>query len=170
MTKNGHAQPDSTVGSTNLKEGYEDEFATFLTDVIAHFKKQGINLNYISPINEPTWDWNKAGQEGNRYNNDDIKRVILELYSQLKAKGLDTQISAPDGVEITALLDDEVFKSFSGQEKYTGGSNSLGVGKYREYIKDLLGDPEPQEAVGHHIAAIPIGAITASRVMTDMAH
>lgn len=153
MTKNGHAQPDSTVGSTNLKEGYEDEFATFLTDVIAHFKKQGINLNYISPINEPTWDWNKAGQEGNRYNNDDIKRVILELYSQLKAKGLDTQISAPDGVEITALLDDEVFKSFSGQEKYTGGSNSLGVGKYREYIKDLLGDPELQEAVGHHIAA-----------------
>lgn|GEM_PF-68627 len=153
MTKNGHAQPDSTVGSTNLKEGYEDEFATFLTDVIEHFKKQGINLNYISPINEPTWDWNKAGQEGNRYNNDDIKRVILELYSQLKAKGLKTQISAPDGVEITALLDDEVFQSFSGQEKYTGGSNSLGVGKYREYIKDLLGDPELKEAVGHHIAS-----------------
>ncbi|MCM3626646.1 hypothetical protein M3194_04610 [Paenibacillus glycanilyticus] len=153
MTKNGHAQPDATVGSTNLKEGYEDEFATFLTDVIAHFKKLGINLNYISPINEPTWDWNKAGQEGNRYNNDDIKRVILELYSQLQEKGLKTQISAPDGVEITALLDDEVFKSFSGQEKYSGGSNSLGVGKYREYIKDLLGDPELQEAVGHHIAS-----------------
>ncbi|WP_336772925.1 glycoside hydrolase [Paenibacillus sp. MMO-58] len=153
MTKNGHAQPDSTVGSTNLKEGYEDEFASFLTDVIEHFKEQGINLNYISPINEPTWDWNKAGQEGNRYNNDDIKRVILELYKQLQAKGLQTQISAPDGVEITALLDDEVFKSFSGQEKYSGGSNSLGVGKYREYIKDLLGDPELQEAVGHHIAS-----------------
>ncbi|SFD53150.1 O-Glycosyl hydrolase [Paenibacillus catalpae] len=153
MTKNGHAQPDAAVGSTNLKEGYEDEFAAFLTDVIEHFKKQGINLNYISPINEPTWDWNKAGQEGNRYNNDDIKRVILELYSQLKAKGLNSQISAPDGVEITALLDDEVFKSFSGQEKYMGGSNSLGVGKYREYIKDLLGDPELQEAVGHHIAS-----------------
>lgn len=153
MTKNGHAQPDATVGSTNLKEGYEDEFAAFLTDVIEHFKKQGIHLNYISPINEPTWDWNRAGQEGNRYNNDDIKRVILELYRQLQAKGLDTRISAPDGVEITALLDDEVFQSFSGQEKYTGGSNSLGVGKYREYIKDLLGDPELKEAVGNHIAS-----------------
>ncbi|GLX66734.1 glycoside hydrolase [Paenibacillus glycanilyticus] len=153
MTKNGHAQPDASVGSTNLKEGYEDELATFLTDVIEHFKKQGINLNYISPINEPTWDWNKAGQEGNRYNNDDIKKVILALYNELKAKGLSTQISAPDGVEITALLDNEVFKTFSGQDQYMGGSNSLGVGKYREYIKDLLGDPELQEAVGHHIAS-----------------
>ena len=27
MTKNGHAQPDATVGSTNLKSGYEDKFA-----------------------------------------------------------------------------------------------------------------------------------------------
>ncbi|XEC96728.1 glycoside hydrolase [Paenibacillus tarimensis] len=153
MTKNGHAQPDSTVGSTNLKEGYEDEFAAFLTDVVEHFQEEGIRFDYISPINEPTWDWNRAGQEGNRYNNDDIKRVILELYRQLQAKGLETQISAPDGVEITALLDDDVFQTFANTERYTGGANSLGLGKYREYIKDLLGDPELKEAVGNKIAS-----------------
>ncbi|WP_028611464.1 glycoside hydrolase [Paenibacillus harenae] len=153
MTKNGHAQPDSTVGSTNLKEGYEDEFAAYLTDVLAHFEEEGISFDYISPINEPTWDWNKAGQEGNRYNNDDIKRVILELYRQLQASGLNAQISAPDGVEITALLDDDVYKTFANKERYTGGANNLGVGKYREYIKDLLGDPELKEAVGNKIAS-----------------
>lgn len=153
MTKNGHAQPDSTVGSTNLKEGYEDEFAGYLVDVLEHFKEEGLEFQYISPINEPTWDWNKAGQEGNRYNNDDIKRVILELYRQIQAKGLSEQISAPDGVEITALLDDEVYKQFANKEQYTGGSNSLGVGKYREYIKDLLGDPELKAAVGNKIAS-----------------
>ncbi|MCA0757833.1 hypothetical protein KP806_22485 [Paenibacillus sp. N4] len=153
MTKNGHAQPDSTVGSTNLKEGYEDEFAAYLTDVLAHFENEGLGFDYISPINEPTWDWNKAGQEGNRYNNDDIKRVVLELYRQLQEKGLSSKISAPDGVEITALLDDEVFKTFSNQDRYNGGANSLGVGKYREYIKDLLGDPELKEAIGNKIAS-----------------
>lgn len=153
MTKNGHAQPDSTVGSTNLKEGYEDEFAGYLVDVLEHFKKEGLEFQYISPINEPTWDWNKAGQEGNRYNNDDIKRVILELYRQIQARGLSEQISAPDGVEITALLDDEIYKQFTNNERYTGGSNSLGVGKYREYIKDLLGDPELKAAVGNKIAS-----------------
>lgn len=153
MTKNGHAQPDSTVGSTNLKDGYEDEFAAYMTDVLEHFKSKGFEFDYISPINEPTWDWNKAGQEANRYNNDDMKRVILELYRQLKERGVSAQISSPDGVEITALLDDEVYKSFADKDQYSGGANSLGVGKYREYIKDLLGDPELKEAIGNKIAS-----------------
>ncbi|AFC31366.1 Fibronectin type III domain-containing protein [Paenibacillus mucilaginosus 3016] len=153
MTKNGHAQPDATVGSTNLKEGYEDEFAAFLSDVLEHFEQNGLAFDYISPINEPTWDWNRAGQEGNRYNNDDIKRVILELHRQLKQRGIEAGISAPDGVEITALLDDEFYQRFANKERYTGGANSLGAGKYREYIKDLLGDPQLKEAVGNKIAS-----------------
>jgi O-glycosyl hydrolase len=153
MTKNGHAQPDAAVGSTNLKDGYEDEFAAYMVDVIEHFRQQGIEFDYISPINEPTWDWNRAGQEGNRYNNDDLKRVILELYGQLREQGLTTQISAPDGVEITALLDDDVFQSFTGQARYMGGSNSLGLGEYRGYIKELLGDAALKEAVGNKIAS-----------------
>ncbi|MGO4369573.1 glycoside hydrolase [Paenibacillus sp. MCAF20] len=59
MTKNGHAQPDPDVGSTNLKDDYEDEFATYLVDVLEHFKQEGLEFQYISPINEPTWDWNR---------------------------------------------------------------------------------------------------------------
>ncbi|CAM4364531.1 hypothetical protein L1N85_22380 [Paenibacillus alkaliterrae] len=153
MTKNGHAQPDPAVGSTNLKEGYEDEFASFLIDVSEHFKEEGLDFQYISPINEPTWDWNLAKQEANRYNNDDLKRVILELHRQLKESSLDAQISAPDGVEITALLDDEYYQRFAGGGQYSGGANSLGTGKYREYIKDLLGDPQLKEAVGNKIAS-----------------
>ncbi|WP_426446284.1 glycoside hydrolase [Paenibacillus sp. S-38] len=153
MTKNGHAQPDASVGSTNLKDGYEDEFAAFVSDVLEHFEEQGIPFDYISPINEPTWDWNRAGQEGNRYNNDDLKRVILALSGELKARGIPAHISAPDGVEITALLDDEFYQRFANKEQYTGGANSLGTGKYREYIQDLLGDPELKAAVGNKIAS-----------------
>ncbi|WP_338555394.1 glycoside hydrolase [Paenibacillus sp. KS-LC4] len=153
MTKNGHAQPDEEVGSTNLKEGYEDEFAAFLIDVLEHFSEAGLDFEYISPINEPTWDWNRAQQEGNRYNNDDLKHVLLELYRQLQESGLEAQISAPDGVEITALLDDEYYGQFAGGESYSGGANSLGTGKYREYIKELLGDPKLKEAIGNKIAS-----------------
>jgi O-glycosyl hydrolase len=153
MTKNGHAQPDPTVGSTNLKEGYEDEFAVFLADVLEHFRDEGLEFQYISPINEPTWDWNNAWQEGNRYNNEDLRRVILALHQELKKRGLGAQISAPDGVEITALLDNEYFTKFTKQAVYMGGANNLGTGKYREYIKELLGDPEMKEAVGNKIAS-----------------
>lgn len=153
MTKNGHAQPDPTVGSTNLKEGYEDEFAAFLVDVLKHFRDEGLAFQYVSPINEPTWDWNYAWQEGNRYNNEDMKRVILELYRQLRESGLDVRISAPDGVEITALLDDGYYWEFTNSGRYTGGNNNKGLGKYREYIKELLGDPVLKEAVGNKIAS-----------------
>ncbi|MHA7965269.1 glycoside hydrolase [Paenibacillus sp. CAU 1782] len=153
MTKNGNARPDPDVGSTNLKDGYEVQFATFLVDVLEHFKGQGLEFDYISPINEPTWDWNNAWQEANRYNNDDLKKVILELYHQLQENGIASQISAPDGVEITSLLDDEYFQKFAGGGTYSSGANSLGTGKYREYIKELLGDPELKEAVGSKIAS-----------------
>lgn len=153
MTKNGHAQPDPSVGSTNLKPGYEPVFASFLIDVLKHFYEEGLAFQYVSPINEPTWDWNNAGQEGNRYNNDDLKRVLLEVYRQLQASGLKTKISAADGVEITSLLDDDLFETFSGEQQYTSGANQLGTGKYREYIKCLLADPELKEAIGHKIAS-----------------
>lgn len=153
MTVNGYSQPDPESGSTNLKEGHEEAFAAFLIDVLEHFKEKGLEFDYISPINEPTWDWINAWQEANRYNNDDMKRVILELYRQLQESGLKAQISAPDGVEITSLLDDEYYRQFAGGGTYSSGANGLGDGKYREYIKDLLGDPEMKEAVGNKIAS-----------------
>lgn len=153
MTKNGHAQPEPQSGSTNLKPNYEKPFASFLIDVLTHFKNQGLEFDYISPINEPTWDWNNAWQEANRYNNDDLKRVILELYRQLGQSELKAKISAPDGVEITSLLDDKYYKQFAGSGTYSSGANKLGTGKYREYIKDLLSDPELKQAVGNKIAS-----------------
>lgn len=153
MTKNGHAQPDLEVGSTNLKPGYEQKFAAYLLDVLAYFKEKGIAFDYISPVNEPTWDWNQAWQEGNRYNNEDLKLVIMELYRQLQHTDLQTRISAPDGVEITSLLDDEFYCQFAGSGTYSSGANQLGTGKYREYIKDMIGDPQVKEAIGNKIAS-----------------
>ncbi len=161
MTKNGHAQPDSSVGSTNLKPEYVDDFAVFLSDVLEYFKNtKGIEFDYISPINEPTWDWNRAGQEGNRYNNEDMKQVIHSLYDELAKRKLDAKISAPDGVEITSLLDDAYYQLFSkstsadaNSKSYNSGANSLNVGKYREYMKDLLGDKDIAGKIDHKIAS-----------------
>ncbi|WP_063870733.1 glycoside hydrolase [Paenibacillus sp. Root444D2] len=161
MTKNGHAQPDASVGSTNLKSGYEGKFAGFLADVMDHFDKSGIHFNYVSPINEPTWDWNGAGQEANRYNNTDIINVINSLYAELQNRNLMTKISAPDGVEILSLLDDAKYAQFMATSQnpndnklqYQGGSNKLNVGKYREYIKDLLGNPEIASKISNKIAS-----------------
>lgn len=155
MTKNGHAQPDPSVGSTNLKEDSIDDFAVFLADVLEYFEQENIPFQYISPINEPTWSWDYAGQEGNRYNIEDIKKVIVALHKELEKRGLETEIDATEAVEYTSLLDDEMYAKFTGSDRVynSGNANGSYPGKYREYIKELLGDPVIKEIVGNKISA-----------------
>ena len=158
MTKNKHGQCDETVGSTNLEEGYETEFAIFLVDVYEHFKNEkDIILNFISPINEPTWEWNDSWQEGCRYNNEDAKKVYNALYEELGRRGLqhETEIDGTEGVEITAMLDDDLYEEFSDSKKYRSGCNSNPIkypGKYREYLKDFLGDEDMRQALSNKIS------------------
>ncbi|KKI94169.1 hypothetical protein WQ54_01125 [Bacillus sp. SA1-12] len=155
MTKNGHAQPDPSVGSTNLKEDSIDDFAVFLADVLEHFEQEKLPFQYISPINEPTWSWDYAGQEGNRYNIEDIKKVILALHKEIEKRGLDTEIDAAEAVEYTSLLDDEMYAKFTGGSNVynSGNANGSYPGKYREYIKELLGDSVINEIIGNKISA-----------------
>ncbi|WP_163536212.1 glycoside hydrolase family 30 protein [Gracilibacillus sp. YIM 98692] len=155
MTKNGHGQPDPNVGSTNLKEENVDDFAVFLADVLEHFEEEQLPFHYISPINEPTWDWNYAGQEGNRYNIEDIKKVITALHQEIENRGLETEIDAPEAVEYTSLLDDDIYASFTGSDSQYSSGNAGGAypGKYREYIKELLGDSDIKEMVSNKISA-----------------
>ncbi|WP_322923345.1 glycoside hydrolase [Paenibacillus campi] len=156
MTKNGHGQPDDSVGSTNLKPEAVHDYAVFLADVLAHFDKQKLGFDYISPINEPTWDWNKAGQEGNRYNIDDIKAVLTALHQQLKQRGLSTEIDAIEAVEYLSLLDNDLYAKFTGKpgSQYTSGNAGGNYpGKYSEYIRELLGDPTTAALLGNKISA-----------------
>jgi len=154
-TKNGHAQCDSSVGSTNLKDDYEDEFATFMVTVVKHFRAQGIAINYLSPINEPSWAWNNAQQEGCRYNNDDIIRVIEALYDELEDQNLTSKVAidAPEATEYTAALDNDVYNSFTRSTGgYGGGMNGKGEGTYRNYIKLMLENQNFADKIDHKVA------------------
>lgn len=153
-TKNGkgHAHPGSKL-STNLKHGYEQKFARFLADVWEYFKEEkGISFQYVSPINEPGWSW-EGNQEGCRYNNEDLKRVICAVYDEFQSRQFDAEVDAPEAVEIAALLDDETFLRYSsGQQVYNKGNNQLQVGKYKEYLKELLEDDGIKNKIGNKIA------------------
>ncbi|MFD1884852.1 glycoside hydrolase [Paenibacillus wenxiniae] len=156
MTKNGHGQPDDSVGSTNLKADQIQAYAVFLADVLEHFDQQKLGFDYISPINEPTWDWNKSGQEGNRYNMQDIKQVLSALHTELERRGLHTEVDAIEAVEYLSLLDHDLYAQFTGKpgSQYTSG-NAGGKyeGKYSEYIRELLGDPATAAMIGNKISA-----------------
>ncbi|HEX8524968.1 MAG TPA: glycoside hydrolase [Tepidisphaeraceae bacterium] len=105
MTKNGHTYADSTVGTTNLKTGYEGQFAKYLVDVVKHFRDnpdatQRVNFSYISPVNEPEWDWNGNTQEGTRWSVSDIKNVTNALYSELANQSVSSQILIAEAGQI----------------------------------------------------------------------
>lgn len=154
MTKNGHGQPDQFVGSTNLRAECITDFAEFLADVLEHFQQMNLPFQYISPINEPTWSWDLANQEGNRYNNTDIKAVLKALNDERVKRRLDVEIDAAEAVEYLALLDDDLYAKFiKNDSTYRGGNSGGSNGEYRQYIKTLLGDPEMREIIGNKVSA-----------------
>lgn len=77
----------------NLKPDRYDDYAAFLTRVMQHFKEEeNIVFDYISPFNEPQWDWSKQSQEGTAATNGELYLFMKYLSEELKDSGLPTQI------------------------------------------------------------------------------
>jgi O-glycosyl hydrolase len=104
MTRNGSAYCSPNAGTTNLKDDNTTDFAVYLATILRHFRDvEGIDFEGISPFNEPNWDWDNAGQEGCRYYNSDIRKVVIALYQQLQNQQLATQIELPEAGDISYL-------------------------------------------------------------------
>ncbi len=155
MTRNGLTfNIADTKATTNLKPGFEGQFARYMVDILDRFRTHPnrdlrINFDYISPINEPQWDWQGTKQEGSRSSNDDIKRVTRALAAELKRRNVPTAIAitesgtlpdmialngsstqkwgAPYGNYIGAFIEDPTFASLLSQRL-----------SYHSYFSDLL--------------------------------
>lgn len=69
----------------NLKPGSENNFADFLVNLVQHFNQAGFNMRYLSPVNEPQWDWGdkKSTQEGSGALNSEIANFVKILGPKL---------------------------------------------------------------------------------------
>ncbi len=96
FTKNGLGFKFKTDSSSNLKEDKYEAYANFLADVMRHFDKANLHFNYISPVNEPQWDWTgamgKAKQEGSPWTNEEIYKAAKALNTSLGNQKLTTKI------------------------------------------------------------------------------
>ncbi|KAI0649922.1 glycoside hydrolase [Trametes meyenii] len=72
----------------NLVDGQIQAYATYLADVIAHFKQQGIRFTHVSPMNEPDDTFGSCGQEGMQVTPQQRANVVNTLRSALDAQGL----------------------------------------------------------------------------------
>ena len=70
---------------TNLAKENYGEFAKYCMDVAEHFIEEGVPVKFISPINEPQWDWYN-GQEGCHYSPTEVAAVYLAFLNELESR------------------------------------------------------------------------------------
>lgn len=96
----------SSDGLCNLDFNKVDAFSADLVNTIKIIKKKtGIELAYISPVNEPQWKWNEGNQEGCPYTNEQISRLVKNLSGTLNQAQLKTKIQLADAGQLNYLTD-----------------------------------------------------------------
>lgn len=119
-TVNGKAfSPGKGRTGLNIKDDKLDDYARFLADVCAHFEKQGLKFDYLSPFNEPQWDWSNPTQEGTPATNEDLYLITDLLNRQLQQRGLNTRLALGEAAEYKFL--------YEKQKDYVGRSNQFKV-------------------------------------------
>ena len=135
MTLNGLAnnkfRPED--GSFNIKDDKFDAFADFLVTVVDEIEKRdGIKFQYLSPFNEPEWNWSgNTTQEGTPALMSEIAKTVRLIDEKLSAKGLNTKILVTESGQIDFLYTKNKLNGRDNQiERFFNPS-------YPEYIGDL---------------------------------
>ncbi|PIF29936.1 O-glycosyl hydrolase [Flavobacterium sp. 9] len=111
LTQNGKAH--ATIKEFyNLKDGKMSELADFWTTSLDKLKtEQGLTIDYVSPFNEPQYEWDGTAQEGSPATNANIYSFVKVLSPALQAKGLESKIVVGEGGSYEPL-----YKTISGKE------------------------------------------------------
>ncbi|KAF9012613.1 glycoside hydrolase family 5 protein [Cyathus striatus] len=88
------APASMTSGGASCNGGFVSgtgaAYGTYLADVIQHFRNQGVNINYVSAMNEPDSSFGPSpcNQEGMQVQPYQRAEVVTGVYNALAAKGL----------------------------------------------------------------------------------
>eukprot|EP01089_Gocevia_fonbrunei_P020313 TRINITY_DN7542_c0_g1_i1.p1 TRINITY_DN7542_c0_g1~~TRINITY_DN7542_c0_g1_i1.p1 ORF type:complete len:340 (-),score=63.97 TRINITY_DN7542_c0_g1_i1:280-1299(-) len=79
------------------------DYANFLAKVLKHFKDSlAIDFDYISPFNEPQWEW-KGGQEGSPWNDNELANATRVIDSVFARQKIDSKIEITEAGQIDYL-------------------------------------------------------------------
>jgi hypothetical protein len=103
MTINGKAYGTGSP-RFNLSASRFQEYADFLVQVCKHFQGTSTPLDYVSPVNEPQWNWGSSNnQEGTAASNTDIAGLVKILGPDLQANGVNTHVVVGEAGQVTFL-------------------------------------------------------------------
>lgn len=142
FTKNGRGFKTEKDYTANLREEDYGAYADFLATVLAHFDNEGLHFNYVSPVNEPQWDWSgqpgRMSQEGSPWHNRDIYKIAVRLDSALTAKKLSTKILLTEAGDLRSLYEGKGHAARQLQTFYAPGG-PLFLGKLKHLRRVVEG-------------------------------
>jgi len=148
MTKNGYAfgPNGADISKLNLLAGKTDTFAGFLTEVVKYYNQAGLPVNYISPVNEPQWDWTAnssgiASQEGSAATNAEFSGLLKAIDQKITGKALSVKIAAGEAGSLNYLfqsVSDNPLRSDVVNYFWNAGSSGY-IGNLPSMEKTILG-------------------------------
>ncbi|MEZ0484373.1 glycoside hydrolase [Fibrella aquatica] len=122
FTANGKAYASGTLGDYNFNPKHLNDYARFLADVAQYFDRKGWPMHYLSPFNEPQWDWGikkgqkMATQEGTPATNVDMAELTRALSRELTTRKLATRLTLGEAAQLNYLSQGGTNRSKTGQD------------------------------------------------------
>lgn len=143
FTKNNKGFKFKKDSSSNLREDKYEAYAIFLAEVMKHFDKAKLHFNYVSPVNEPQWDWTgsmgSAKQEGSSWTNEEIARVTKAVNTSLSNQKLTTKILLPEAGMLDHLFRNNLPHRSRQIDNFWNPNSSLYIGNLSNTTKFVEG-------------------------------
>ncbi|HEY9195958.1 MAG TPA: glycoside hydrolase [Mucilaginibacter sp.] len=160
FTVNGKAY--ASGGKTNIAPDKYDAFATYLARVVKGVEQiSKVKFDYISPVNEPQWDWSDGGQEGCPYNNTEIAGLVRSLSKEFSNNNITSKILIAEAGSINYLFTrgDKPGQGSQVNDFFTPGSAN--------YIGDLPGVSKTIAAHSYFTTSPMASAVKARNALAD---
>lgn len=106
LTRNGKAYAVKGVG--NIDSSRFTDFAGYAVRALqAIHATTAVRFDYLSPVNEPQWDWSDGGQEGSPYTNAQISGLVKAFHAAFRQNGLPTKLLVSEAGHLKYLLDED---------------------------------------------------------------
>lgn len=131
-TVNGKAFAPEGRKRMNVEEGKLDDYAEFLAKVCEYFEDQGLGFDYLSPFNEPQWEWSNPTQEGTPATNENLYLFSHYLDHEFKKRNITTELALGEAAEFDFLMEKaEEYPLNSDQfETFLSPDHSLYIGNF----------------------------------------
>lgn len=149
LTINGNAygtKDENTGLTSNLLESNYKAYADYILDIVEHFVNEGYNIKYVSPVNEPQWEW-ISGQEGCHFEPDELVAFLKVFLDEMKERKIEgVELSAPELGEwgntsykyYQAIINDaQLMEELTTWDVHSYWSDISAKNKFINYLTDL---------------------------------